>query len=497
MKRILLIMISVLFSANIFAAGLSATFDRDTIARGETVNLDISASDKLMGNPDLSSVKKYFQVLGSSRSSAVTAVNNKLTMVTQWHFQLLPKVSGKITIPAIYLGKAISAPLQLTITKAAADLTSLAQQKSSLMQGFISSQPPYVQQQILYHYKLTLDKSLADTIQNERFQLPTIQHATVQPLGQPKNYLASHHGKTQVVYSGTLAIFPQQSGKLIINSPVFIAQKVVPQIQGRQAFYDPFGGGMSLQPLSVSATPTTINVLPQPATATASNWLPASNVSLRQQWVSLPQAIHAGEPITRRITIRAAGVLPDQIPDLTIHPLSHIKVYQQKPQENNSITRQGFVSKKVIDLVYMPSQAGNIRLPAIKLSWWNSQIQQPVQAQVPAKHFHILPAETTTAMKRLPKVVLKSPSKSMSTKSASNRDLWALVIGLLLLWLVTVIAWWLSKYHKRKQPRLKPQQNPIKQIKAACQHQDKVALKNALLQWSETHSLPAISEKNS
>src|SRR5574337_308062 len=80
--------------------GLHAFLDRNRVSLGDTVTLNIQ-TDGSLGSPELSSLQKDFEVLGTSRSSSVQIVNGKTTSTVQLGIALKPLHAGTLTVPAL------------------------------------------------------------------------------------------------------------------------------------------------------------------------------------------------------------------------------------------------------------------------------------------------------------------------------------------------------------------------------------------------------------
>ncbi|MGH8173404.1 MAG: BatD family protein, partial [Rhodanobacteraceae bacterium] len=92
-----------------------AWLDRDTMHLGETVTLNVEAQGSAGGQPDFSALAQDFNQLGTQSSQQVSIVNGSSTAKTVWAVGLEPKHAGRITIPALALGTARTAPIALTV----------------------------------------------------------------------------------------------------------------------------------------------------------------------------------------------------------------------------------------------------------------------------------------------------------------------------------------------------------------------------------------------
>ena len=84
-------------------AGVSATLDRSTIAAGDTVTLTIEAEGQHTqgAQPDLSPLRKDFDILGTSTSQQMQIINGRMSSSASLRVELEPKRGGTLEIPAL------------------------------------------------------------------------------------------------------------------------------------------------------------------------------------------------------------------------------------------------------------------------------------------------------------------------------------------------------------------------------------------------------------
>src|SRR5262249_39507602 len=97
------------------APSVRAWLDRDTMHMGETVTLNVEATDATGGQPDFSALSQDFNLLGTQSSQQVSLVNGSSTTKVVWAVGLEPKHAGRITIPALAVGNAKTSPLTLSV----------------------------------------------------------------------------------------------------------------------------------------------------------------------------------------------------------------------------------------------------------------------------------------------------------------------------------------------------------------------------------------------
>ncbi len=98
------------------AAEINARIDRNPVAENESVELVLEASQQPSSEPDLSPLRKDFDILNTSQSSNIQIINGQSRASYAWHLTLMPKRGGQLRIPPIYFGKQRSQPINLRVT---------------------------------------------------------------------------------------------------------------------------------------------------------------------------------------------------------------------------------------------------------------------------------------------------------------------------------------------------------------------------------------------
>ena len=160
----------------VWGQAVRAYVDRNPISVDETVRLVVELQGQSSGDsPDLSMLKKDFDVLETSQNSQTTIINGRTSTSTQWVSTLAPKRIGKMKIPPINIGGKFSEPLVLTVQQQTQGEQSNAG-KDIFLEASVEPKDPYVQSQILY----TLRLFHAVPLQEGEIEDPQIQQAVVE-----------------------------------------------------------------------------------------------------------------------------------------------------------------------------------------------------------------------------------------------------------------------------------------------------------------------------
>lgn len=123
-------------------------------------------------------------------------------------------------------------------------------------------------------------------------------------------------------------------------------------------------------------------------------FLPAGSLQLTQQWqlyrAAEDQKLHVGDVIERVVTLRATDVIPAQIPQL-LYAIPGSGAQRLTPttvmltRGRNEITG----AQREERLRYLPAEPGELRLPPVRLRWWDTRQQRWQQAELPGAHYVI------------------------------------------------------------------------------------------------------------
>ena len=128
-----------------------------------------------------------------------------------------------------------------------------------------------------------------------------------------------------------------------------------------------------------------------PAAFSGRQWLPAKSLTLEQSWSADPPQARVGEPLTRTLRLRAAGLTSGQLPELA-SPADPLKSYPDRPILDEQDRPEGVSGSRQEKIVYIPPQAGTYSLPAVAIPWWNTETDRMEVARLPATEIQVLPA---------------------------------------------------------------------------------------------------------
>jgi len=485
-KKIYLFLLLLAFSLCSFmvnAAEISVFVDRQNISTNESFNLVFEAEGSVDADPDFSPLAVYFDILNKSQSSNMTIVNGNFSRKTVWTVVLLAKQAGTYAIPAIEFGKDKTKALTLKINKSSN--AGSATDKNLFLEVEIDQTSAYVQSQLIYTVKLFRSVD----IQNASLTEPELSdaEAIVEKLGDDKRYQTTKNGVRYIVIERKYAIFPQQSGQLSIKPVEFNGQLV----SQRRSFFDttPFNNTTR----RIVSSQIDIDVKPIPENFKNKNWLPSSSIKIVDEWPENP-VFKVGEPVTRTISIIAAGLTASQLPEISSQPVSHIKLYPDQPTLNNQKDENGILGIRQEKIAYIPTRAGKITLPEINLPWWNTKKERIEFARIKAKTIQI---EANAAASQPPATpgqqAITSQPKIIGTEHVTNSSMsvWFYLSMLFLTgWIITLFLLLRPDKKLSTTKTIKKDVKPLtknisKKFASACHQHNRELCKTLLIEWGK------------
>lgn len=476
-----LFIVASLLSIAVHSADFIASVDRKAIAENDTFTLMLRYGEQAgFGSPDFSVLENDFHILNQQRSNQFRSINGTTESFTEWVLTLTPKHTGELTIPAINFDNQRTQPITIDVNPLSSDV------KEKLAKEFffdikVSKGPYVVQGQILYTEKLYYsvnheDPSLSDF---------KVTDARVQALGDVRSYQTVVDGQRLGVYERRYAIFPEESGQLVIPGQRFNAVVSNPYSRwsrGRQA--------------SVVSKPIKLDIQPIPTQYPSAPWLPGQQLTISEsfsngdnnQWV-------VGEPVTRTIVLKAKGLSGSQLPAIALPVIEKIRYYPDQSAHNEDKSEDGIIGTLTQSMALVPTAEGNIVLPEVRIPWWNTQLETLEYAVLPARTLKI--QASTNASRQpsavtntsLPNVANSAGAPSAQMPKQHTQGMWILASALLLLSnFVLAFLLWRQRHHNgqetEEEDNIISERQAWKELKKACQNHNPAIIRSALLQWA-------------
>lgn len=485
LKQFMPLILLFLMLPTFAASDIKAWFDRDAISLGDTVTLTIEAAEDSQAALDLEPLDKDFQVLGTSIKTHVDI--NSQTAKTQWVIELAPKQSGTIQVPSLAVGGGQTAPLTLSVKAQATTTAKDPSQQALFLETQADSQAPYIQSQVRFTVRLLYNEPILEG----GLDVPDIKDAIIERLGEDVAYSTTRYGKRYSVFERRYVLFPQRSGTLTIPPIGF---------EGRIRTTDDWRFGLGLRlgrPVRLNSEPITLEVRSRPASYAGEHWLPTPELTLRENWPTESQRLKVGEPLTRTLILEAKSLTAAQLPTLRIPEQPNIRLYADQPKTETRQDGDTIVGHREERIAIIPTESGELVLPEITLTWWDTDTNQERIARLPARTMTVLPAVEAVAPLTLPAQSSERSDVNMTRRSDALHSptlqdvFWPGVSAVLLsLWLLTLLIWWRTNRSTWTLPQKNSDSEPPlardakRALQRACYQGDPQKAAKALLQWA-------------
>ncbi|WP_312256574.1 BatD family protein [Stutzerimonas nitrititolerans] len=475
MMRLTAVFLLLLLGCPANAAELLARVDRRQLSLGETVELTLETQGAtFFGKPDMQPLQELFEVSATRQVNQLSSVGGEAVALTRWQVTLQPRQTGYVVVPPLRLGDLQSQPITLQVQEAG---TPEAGDRLApiFIDASLDRDRVYVQAQVILTLRIYHSVSLYDDSTLSPLQ---ISDALVEQLGTWRTYEKDINGIRHGVIEIRYALFPQKSGQLSIPSQLFSATTAV----ASNGDYLPFGSrfGRSTQVKSPSIP---LEVLPKPADYPADvPWLPAASMTLVEAWSPEPDQVRAGDSLTRSLLLKADGLSSAQLPPIAAASVAGLRSYPDQPSLANEATASGLTGSREQREALIATQSGEIQLPAIAITWWNTREDRLEHTELAARTLHV--AENPELQQG------PAPAPTASAVTVDGPLLWPWQLSSLVLAMTTLLgfALWL---HARRQPAvlrtLQAGPTPrslLDDLKRACQANDSQATRQALDAWA-------------
>ena len=431
--------------------------DRTRIYEGEVLTLTVKGSMEIdinLGNlfdfdmsslpkPDIEKVEPDFEILGQNQQYSIRTVNSQMVGEITWTYQLAPKTTGELTIPALTFKGAKSQPVTVEVVDGSPP-DQAAPGRDSFIELSADKDELYVQEQLILTVRLFFRGNL---IRGELSE-PTHPHVIIESLGRQQEFSRYRDGVRYRVVERRYALFPQRPGTLKL-----------PPVRFEGQARDPSG---NLRFLRDSEELFEVPVKDVPAQFSGKTWLPATGVALEESGLPPSLGVATGENITREIKLTAAGLPAEALPPLPDAVPDGLRSSPEEPERQTETTPAGLTSSLNQSVALVPVEAGQMTLPAIRIPWWDTEADRERVAVIPERTLTVNDpnAVASTASPESnqgnadpePDAGATEPQISPAPDETSLWQWLALLLGIL--WAGTLLAWWRSGKRRNVTPQL-------------------------------------------
>jgi len=489
MKKLILTLI-FLFSAinSSWASTISAQVNRNPVHMDETFTLFLEADGTPDDDPDFSPLENDFEIINQSHSSNVSIINGQYSKRIKWTLVLIARRAGTLTIPSIQFGKDASPSVRLSVkaagqTKSTTDLDVFMELETQPVKA-------WVQGQIIVTLRFLSAINLSAFSGFPELKTEGVDSVT-EKLGEQKQYQTKRGNRQYLIIEQRYAVFPQKNGTLTIP-PIRAEARLAGRSSSR---FDPFQRSGQIK--RVRSKAKQIKILAVPSDYKAKQWLPAAELQISDEWPEDLTSYKAGEPITRTLTILADGLTSAQLPEFKSLHINDVKQYPDKPSLQDIKKDTGIIGLRQEKIAYIPARAGSYTLPAINISWWNTQAGKQETTSIPAKTIKVVagdmkaPSVTPADNSETETIISQAQAEIIQQDSESSIWFWS---SLLLAsgWFITLALWWWQQkrrnqahsYHHSQAKHQVSVSEAQRKLQQACQSNQPQACKDALLSWA-------------
>lgn len=502
----LLVILLLLLSSPVDAK-VGASLSSNATGLDQPVRLILQMEGEQEMTPDLSELERLFEIVGRSTQQSISIINGKMSAKRSLTLTLLPRQAGRLEIPPIRIGNESTEALVLEVTEQPqGDID--ANREQVFVELSLNKSRAYIEEEVI----LTLKLFQAPGIRAESLDTPQPSMPDTQmKLLHEERYSSERDGIQFNVIERKYAVFAYQSGNLEIGGVKYRGRTGSDRLFS--FFNDPFRAPQQATRIFRSeSNQVDLEIMPIPDNFTGDRWLPAKNLQIVENGLDQQTPILAGKPLVRRIMVLADGLTSAQLPSIEQTLPSGIKLYEERPQLQETPTRTGISSSRQNSMTLIATESGEYDLPAIEIPWWNIETDRQETARLAAISIDIMPNPGATQGVQQ---TLNPPSTreqaiqsdaggtitSVNQPTATTHKVHWLVWLFGTAWVLTLFAWW---YSRRGDPDQSRQPIPVaedemeapdkqaigealQRLEQAYADKDAPAARSAWLQWAKLH----------
>jgi len=481
----------IAWSAFSHATEIEVSVQPENPIANESFRLVFRALEAVDAEPDFAELDGLIDILGRNRQTSIKWINGRNSHTTTWVLDVIATVPGRLAIPGIAFGSDATRPFNVEVHDSGNSRGGAMTDTGLLLEIEVDNETPYVQEQIILTARLLRRVELNDAKLTDP---STDQDAIIKRLGKDSTHAATRNGKRYEAFERRFSIFPQTSGRVLIDPLVLTTQLV----QHSRSLFDPFR--QSVKTRRIESNPIVLNVKPIPPSYTGATWLPARRLQLRDDWLPDDAIVQAGEPLTRTVFLWADGLNAGQLPELPVVLPDGLKSYPDQPQTSEQETGNGFSAIRQQKFAIIPNGAGELVFPETSITWWNTETDMMEVARLGERRFTIEgqavvhePAAGNigpTAGSELTMGQAINPIDviGLSPGAPSENRFVFFAIVALLGWAGTAMGWWLHSRRTRDADSSSTAPPPAlsrarRDVIGACKAKDPNGAKRALIAW--------------
>ncbi|MEE8525520.1 MAG: hypothetical protein V3T72_16415 [Thermoanaerobaculia bacterium] len=205
------------------------------------------------------------------------------------------------------------------------------------------------------------------------------------------NFTERIDGRTWAGQSRSHHVYPQRPGGFEIAA-----------IPVRVRYFSDSTGPRT--PVRVSPPALAFEAVVPPGALDLPYFISTSGLEIEQSFDRPPETLKVGEAFTRTISITVEDALSMVIPPLPIEAVPGLAIYPDPPEVEDTGGERGqrIAGHRVERTTYVAEEAGNYRLPAVELAWWDVDAERLRTTSLPALEIRVEPNPDLVAEIPLP-----------------------------------------------------------------------------------------------
>ena len=242
------------------------------------------------------------------------------------------------------------------------------------LEARVAGTSPYVQENLL----LWLDLYSKQNLKTATPQFPQTDTLVFQKIEGPTVTSRTYQGSQGILTRFVYQITPLRPGRIEIPAI---------HVTGEQDSGTGYGPSSEFD--AVSSDALVLNV--KPADPSSSPWLPLEQLNLKSQLPEKLKAV-AGKPLSLTIEMNAVGASGNLLPSLERQLQNEaFRVYRDKTRTSTKLDRKGnkIIGRRIDTYTLVPQYGGDLHLPDLRVSWWNTKNDTPQYTSVPIKPIEV------------------------------------------------------------------------------------------------------------
>lgn len=373
---------------------VKATIEPGTVEVGGQAVLTVAVEGKFRrtGAPELPPLGD-FDVFESGTSQSFSFVNGQAHSSLTFHYVLAPRKEGTFRIEPIRYAvgdKTYTAnPVTLAVVAGGAGIAppsspapsggganrgaTPSSEESIFITASVDRDTVYVNQQVTWSLGYYTDGRV-ELLRSPNYSPPSAEGFWVEDLPPQNKYYRNLHNRQYLVSEIKRGYFPTAPGTYRIGEAR--VDIVIDNLNRRGAFDDFFGrgrGGFG-EPRTLTTEPVTVVVLPLPPAGKPTDFAGAVASDLTVSIVADKQVVQVGEPINVSIEMNGAGNMRT-IASPKLAEMPQFKTYESG-SSSDSFKKDYVVSgRRKFDFVVVPQVEGNFTLPAVRVAYFDPELE--------------------------------------------------------------------------------------------------------------------------